>query len=74
MALERFKRQAELLVEASVVLAQELQDDTEILKLLQAHLIAAVRGDPHLKTRVLGYYDPQENGETTAQPHIRTPP
>ena len=74
LTLERFKRQAELLVESNVVLANELQDDDEILKMLQAHPIATIRGDPGLKSHVLVYYDPQEGGETQAQPHIRTPP
>ena len=53
LTLERFKRQAELLVESNIAVVDELQDDTEILKVLQAHPIAAIRGDPRLKTHVL---------------------
>ena len=46
LSLERFKRQAELLVELQVLICNELQDDEEISQQLQASPLGAIRGDP----------------------------
>ena len=72
--MERFKRQAEMLVESHVVMANELQTDEYIVSMLQSSPVGQIRGDPKLKTHVLVYYDPQESGETMNQPHLRSPP
>ena len=74
LALVRFRRQAEMLVDSSVIFAHELMSDDEIIKLLQDSPIGSIRGDAANKTHVLIYYDPQEGGETQSKPTIRTPP
>jgi hypothetical protein len=74
--LDRYKRQAEQLVAAHVTLIDECKSDEAILALLKDCPAGKARGDPapDRRTHVLIYYDQQDAGEATAQPHLRTPP
>ena len=72
--MDRFKRQAEQLVASTVTLIDECAGDAEILEALKASPAGRARGEPGKRTHVLIWYDQQDAGEATAQPHLRTPP
>lgn len=72
--LDRYKRQAEQLVASNVCFCDELMDDADILNVLRSSPAGQARGEAGKRTRVLIWYDQQDAGEATAQPHLRTPP
>lgn len=72
--LDFFKRQAEQFVAANVTLIDETQDDQAILAALKASPAGQARGDATRRTHVLIYYDQQDAGESSSQPHLRVPP
>lgn len=72
--LDFFKRQAEQLVAANVTLIDETQDDDAILAALKGSPAGQARGDTARRTHVLIYYDQQDVGEASSQPHLRVPP
>ena len=72
--LDFFKRQAEQLVAANVTLIDEQAADDKILQIIKECPAGATRGEQGKHTHVVIYYDQQDSGEATAQPHIRTPP
>jgi hypothetical protein len=72
--LERFKRQAIQQVSANVTLADETMDDDKILEILSQCPAGKARGEPGNNSHVLIWYDQQDAGEATAQPHLRIPP
>ncbi len=72
--LDRFKRMARQLVQSHVMLAEETFEDGELLQRLRDSSAGRARGDPEQRTHVIIWYDQQEAGEASAQPHLRTPP
>ena len=72
--LDFVKRQAEQLVAANVTLIDEQAAYDKILQIIKECPAGATRGEQGKHTHVVIYYDQQDSGEATAQPHIRTPP
>ena len=72
--LNRYIRQAEQYVSANVCLVHELMSDEEIITLLKGSGAGSALGSSEKKTHVLVWYDQQEGGESSAQPHLRIPP
>ena len=72
--LAQFKTMARELVRSNVCLCDETMDDDDIIKALAESPAGTARGDAVRHTHVCIYYDQQDAGEATAQPHLRVPP
>ena len=65
---------AQELVASHVTLVHELENDAELLETLKGCPAGAARGNKDARSHVLVFYDQQDAGEATSQPHLRTPP
>ena len=65
---------AQELLASHVTLLHEQKSDAELLEALKGCPAGAARGNKDAHSHVLVFYDQQDAGEASSQPHFRTPP
>jgi hypothetical protein len=65
---------AQELVASHVALVHEQESDAELLEALKCCLAGVARGSKDARSHVLVFYDQQDAGKASSQPHLRTPP